>query len=351
MRRNAGNIIFGTLLLGIGIFLLYSNEMKAVEMTNSLHDALNSVIQVHLLDPIYEINEGMLIYICGPIQLDEPLTEPEYGISVPAVKLKRRVQMYQWVEEITKKAVDDTLPTADSSFSATYTTEWKDKLIDSNRFFNTADHHNPTEFPLKSAMYVSDVVRLGRYTLSTELKDKFSDFISVTSDERPERRDIKLHVGLYYHSIDVWNPEVGDIRVQFSYAGPQGAVVTVVGRQVNSELQGSLLAPGRVPVYMMLSQQHANHTWFTRLFRILAWMLVYLGATFLHHLIKCYNRIGLDENWLSVSMSFCVGLVVTGAVWYSHRPWLGWILFSGAVLPLLWPFVKRLHTDEHYHAL
>lgn len=44
---------------------------------------------------------GEIIYIMTRLVTDEPLTEPDYNIQVQAVKLKRQVQMYQWVEEET----------------------------------------------------------------------------------------------------------------------------------------------------------------------------------------------------------------------------------------------------------
>lgn len=79
--------------------------------------------------------------------------------------------------------------------------------------------------PLKTHTYTASVAKIGHILLGPEVKHLFTEFVEMTSDERPERRDIKLHLGIYYHCNDVWNPEVGDIRIQFYHAGQIGDTV------------------------------------------------------------------------------------------------------------------------------
>ena len=71
----------------------------------------------------------------------------------------------------------------------------------------------------------NDRAKIGGFLLGKELKAKFEEFTQFTSDERPSDPGIKMHAGLYFHAKDVWESEVGDIRVQFSYAGRDGEQV------------------------------------------------------------------------------------------------------------------------------
>lgn len=80
--------------------------------------------------------------------------------------------------------------------------------MNSDNFYIPYGHENPKEKPLNSLLQIADGAKIGSYVLGNKLKNKFNDYTEVTSDERPDRKDLKLHTGLYYHSSDIWNPKV-----------------------------------------------------------------------------------------------------------------------------------------------
>ena len=52
-----------------------------------------------------------------------------------------------------------------------------------------------------------------------------------------------MHAGLYFHAKDVWESDVGDIRVQFSYAGREGEQVINAGNIVLLKLSDFNMVP------------------------------------------------------------------------------------------------------------
>ena len=91
--------------------------------------------------------------------------------------------------------------------------------------------------PYYTQIVTNGRVKVGDFLLGKDLREKFHEFKVFTSDERPADPSIKMHAGLYFHAADVWRPEVGDIRIQFAYAGRDEDKVTIVGKQSGRELR------------------------------------------------------------------------------------------------------------------
>ncbi|KAG5896399.1 hypothetical protein JTB14_009604 [Gonioctena quinquepunctata] len=346
--------LIGIFLFLAGVWLLTWNEGRAVHHAHSLDETYNNAIILNAYETVDDSYDGKVVHISGNLVVQEPLTEFDYGISIQAVKLKRRVQMYQWVEERSPRDDDANGGAQYSINDYYYVTEWRDKLVDSSNFYVRHGHENPRHIPLKTVTYVSSEVNLGQLVVGDHIKQKFDDFVEVTSDERPDRKDVKLHMGIYYHCDDIWNPEVGDIRVQFYYAGATGEAVTIIAKQENGVLvpyetskghKIALLRHGNLNINQMFSAEHYDARMETWKLRGLGVFILYASTVCLARLLKilffympllnCFIS-GEATSFGNILLAFSVSLIVIATAWILYRPMLGAGLLFAAVSPLLY---------------
>lgn len=65
-------------------------------------------------------------------------------------------------------------------------------------------------------------MRVGAFSLSRGLIGKIDVFQPLSPREVPHGKMISIHNRMFYHTMDQFHPKVGDVRVQFSYAGLSG---------------------------------------------------------------------------------------------------------------------------------
>ncbi|KAJ8942859.1 hypothetical protein NQ314_009921 [Rhamnusium bicolor] len=348
--------IIGLCLFGTGVWLLTWNEGRAVHHAHSLDETYNDAVVLNPYDKLQPELNGRVVHISGNLIIEEPLTEPNYGISIQAVKLKRRVQMFQWVEERTPRDDDETSAGSYNSINDYYyITEWRDKLVDSSSFYIRHGHDNPKEIPLKTVTYVSPSVKVGHLLVGYEIKEKFNDFVEVTSDERPERRDIKLHMGIYYHCDDIWNPEVGDMRVTIIAKQEDGVLVpyeTSKGHKI------VLLRHGNLNINQMFLAEHYDARMETWKLRGIGVFILYASSVCLAKLLKImFLRMPILSNIISgeatsfgnIILSISVALIVIATAWMLYRPMLGAGLLFAAISPFLYCAMGVYNAAQNTH--
>ncbi|XP_022914457.2 transmembrane protein 43 homolog [Onthophagus taurus] len=361
-KKNGLINVVGIVAFCLSNYLLITNELKSMNQTTSLSKAYEDVIPLNPYEPVRPELDGHLIHVTAPLGINEPLTAPEYGVSIQSVKLKRRVQMYQWVEE--KRDHYTSAEARETEYY--YIQEWRDKLVDSRNFYIRHNHQNPSEKPLQTYEYVSPVVKVGQFNLGTDLKQKFDNFIEFTSDQRPEGKDVKLHMGIYYHCYDIWNPKTGDIRVQLYYAGLNGDIVTVIAQQYNGVLipyptvekhEIAMLRYGELSISEMFHAEHADIRWKTWEVRIFGWLLMYgcflcLSNTIYGILVNTQIGVLLRNNLLNESiltqkfiLSISFTIISASSTWLFVSPHTALAIIIAALTPIFY-ITFLLYTQE-----
>lgn len=355
-------LILGLLLLIGSIIFIWWNEGQSIHHYSTLKDGRGIVTAV-THDQVNSKNNDKLVYIYGNIVVNEELNDLAFGVKVNAIKLHRNVQMYQWQESVSTKNKIGFSFTSKEDKVYTYNKMWSEKLIDSSRFHESQEHHNPSFMPFHSQTFVSSNVYIGAFDLSDVFVNQINLYTNYPlSQENFDSMSEKMHhnfqlSGSEYFQGDTRDPEIGAIRINYTYVKPYE--ISVIGKQNNNVLDTyttkmgtniALLKKGRVDVDAMFTWVEMRNEFFTWVFRLIAFIAIWISfGLIITPLISIINFIPLFSNIINAGVYAVSGMLAItltlfniAFAWFSIRPFFAGIiiLIIGGII--YWFYVKKV---------
>ena len=178
------SILWWIVLVVISIILLVRNEKNYVEQKAALNEWA-SIVQETTVDQINPELEWKEVHLYGETaSTDMPLKDDTFWVVVDDLKLKRTVEMYQWYEEEDTECTDNLWWSEDCTTTYTYHTAWDTEAINSNSFYKSEGHHNPTDWEYKSNEREKSPITLWAYTLTDTFINKLDNYNTINLSEQ-----------------------------------------------------------------------------------------------------------------------------------------------------------------------
>lgn len=359
-------IVVGIVFVVGGVGLLFWGEGRAVKRAKALDEGAATVISVPANAP-QPANEGRLVHFSGRTESFETVRDPVFGVVADAVRLVRRVEMYQWRETKSSEERKTLGGGTETVTTYDYETTWSDRPIDSDSFKEPGGHENP-EMPLLGETVVADPVVLGDWILSDVFVGQLdrqeprpmadSDLAGVSTPWR-DRLDVR-DGGFYLPVGSDRAPQIGDVRISFQVV--PHATVSVIGRQVTQSLMsyesrtGSrihLLDYGTHPASAMFETAKKENTVLAWILRGVGFLLIFIGCAAILKPLSVLadvipflgNIVGAGATFIAFILAAIVSLITIALGWIVYRPLLGVTLLI-LVGVLLWWMMKKLRQSE-----
>ncbi len=351
-------------LFGIGFFIgsfvvLFWNEGRAVRTEKSLHEGQKIVVSIPA-DRVDPANNQKLVHVSGHATTSETLTDPDFLVAANAIKLRRKVEMYQWQQNEKKETRKKLGGGTETVTTYTYDKTWSTERIDSSGFKEADGHQNPASMPYESRDFRADHVTLGAFTLSPSLLDQMSSFEPVTLSDANQKNNLKLSNNTLF-SGDPQSPQVGDVRIAFSAVMP--ADVSVVSKQTGTSFEPyrasagmdiELLRSGIVGAEAMFESALKQNSILTWILRVVGWFAMFLGLVMILRPISVAGDVlpfmGSMMAFGAGALAFVIASVLsTGTIavaWIFYRPLLGGSLLAVAIAILVWFASKAMKKHQ-----
>lgn len=344
-------VLFGLILVLVGIVLLFWNEGRAVQTAKSLAEGKGIVVSVQNT-AVDAANEGRLIHTGGRVASDETLRDGTFGITASGVRLVRKAEMYQWVEKSESKTETKVGGGEETVTTYTYTRDWVDRPVDSGSFRQPDGHRNPA-MTYQGERYQIAGGTLGAFTLDTPVLDRISgsepvrvtdellDGIKAAAGSTP--RPLSVSDGRIYMGFNPGSPSVGDQRISYELVPLKD--ISVVGKQTGSgftayQTQAGdallMVTSGIVSADQMFSDAESANTLLTWILRVvglvvlmIAFSLLFAPLGVIGDVIPFVGRIvRMGTGLVAFVLAVLTGSIVIAIAWFWYRPLLSLIVIA-----------------------
>lgn len=336
-------ILTGLVLLVAAIVLLWWNEGRAVKVSKMLKAAETECVDVASVDSVDPALEGKLIHATAVAKTDEVLTDPDYGLSVNAIRLERDVEYYQWVEHSSSETKDKIGGGQETTTTYTYSKEWVSGPVDSGSF-KDPDYQgsNYVRTTVPENTVTAQKVDFGAYVLPQAMVGAIPAGTAVNvPDSVANGVDIFVQGNTVYYGENPQTPAVGDVRVSFSEA--DGGVASILGQVKGNTFESFKHKNGKSLMVLrmgdhsqeeMFESEKASNKFILWLVRILGIILMISALRMMFDILVAILKVlpflgniaQVGVNLVTGVVGFILSLVVIMIAWVAYRPLLAVVL-------------------------
>ena len=362
-------VVAGIVIFVNGFPVLFYNEGNYVDMAKALDEGERMCVEVEsnaAIDP--EMN-SKLVHMSGKAETDDILSDDVFGVSAKAIRLSRKVEMYQWREHsktVEKKKLGGKV---EKTTEYTHSKDWSEELIPSAEF-KEPGYDNPASMEFVSETKYASNVRFGAFRLNEKQVKRIGGAQAyafptgfVCGVERVQVQGTTIYVPEPSTRENRLNdrkvasmPRIGDMRVTFEVVYPHEVSLvakqkgdTFVGYTAKTGKKVDLFSDGVKDAAEMFSSARSGNAMLTWLVRIGGFLLMFIGISMVLKPLSVIcdvlpilgDIVEMGTGIVAFLVALVCSLATIAVAWLFYRPVIGIIILAVAGL-----FVWAMHMKR-----
>lgn len=171
MFNAIAGLAFAPLFVFVGFYALRHGEITHAKTTNALK------VVIHEVESPDQARVGDVFRYVGTVYSPgERFQDPQFNLTIDAIKAYRQVYTYQWIEKEKSKRKRSSSGGETEVKTYTYHKKWHRSLVDSDRFKIVEGHENPKSRIAESQLFEQEEILMGQYILHEKFHDALLNY-------------------------------------------------------------------------------------------------------------------------------------------------------------------------------